>query len=194
MGQFTAMDRDSRIVLSMALRFLEVRSAAKMGRAITWRLTSTLLAWLVSTLAAILVTVIAAFAAAEDTPTDTIPSTKAATANDPTVYEPGELYLARCRVYVFVGKTGFGHEHGVEGQIKQGMIRLDNPHNCGQLVFDMSTFAADTSAAREYVRLVGTEDASSQQQVTDTNGTVEAVSCYHSMVKLRCRTIAVMSP
>lgn len=84
----------------------------------------------------------------------------------PTNYEPGDLFLPGSRVYVMVEKTGFGHQHGVVGQIKQGRIRLDLPQDSGQLVFDLSTFAADLEMARKYVGLAGTEDPSSQQQVT----------------------------
>jgi hypothetical protein len=84
----------------------------------------------------------------------------------PTNYEPGDLYLPGSRVYVLVDKTGFGHQHGVIGQIKQGRIRLDVPQDSGQLVLDLATFAADPDLARQYVGLTGTEDASSQQQVT----------------------------
>ena len=84
----------------------------------------------------------------------------------PTDFEPGDLYLAGSRVYVLVDKTGLGHQHGVMGQIKQGRIRLDMPQDSGQLVFDLATFAADPAVARQYVGLSGTEDPSSQQQVT----------------------------
>jgi polyisoprenoid-binding protein YceI len=87
-------------------------------------------------------------------------------ARSATVYEPGDVYLPGSRVYVFVGKTGFGHEHAVIGQLKQGRLRLDVPRDSGQLVFDMATFVADADAARQYVGLPGTTDASTQQQVT----------------------------
>jgi hypothetical protein len=89
-----------------------------------------------------------------------------ALAAGPTNYEPGDVFLAGSRVYVRVEKTGFGHQHGVIGQIKQGHIQLDIPHESGQLVFELSTFAADPEIARQYVGLSGTEDPSSQQQVT----------------------------
>jgi YceI-like domain len=89
-----------------------------------------------------------------------------AVAATPGNYEPGDLYLAGSRVYVLVDKTGFGNQHGIVGQIKQGRIRLDAPQDSGQLVFDLSTFTADPDVARQYVGLSGTEDPSSQQQVT----------------------------
>lgn len=79
--------------------------------------------------------------------------------------EPGDVFLPSSRVYVSVGKTGFGHEHAVVGQLSQGRIRLDVPQNSGQLVFDMRTFVADTNAARQAIGLEGTSDASTQQQV-----------------------------
>lgn len=82
------------------------------------------------------------------------------------VYELGDVYLPGSRVYVFVGKTGLGHEHGVVGQIKQGRIRLDSARDAGQIIFDMGTFTADTLDARKYVGLQAPTDASTQQQVT----------------------------
>jgi polyisoprenoid-binding protein YceI len=82
-----------------------------------------------------------------------------------TTYETGDIYLPNSRVYVFVGKTGFGHEHGVVGQVKQGRINMDAARDAGSLDFDMASFAADTSEARKFVGLEGTTDASTQQQV-----------------------------
>lgn len=92
----------------------------------------------------------------------------AATAGAPaqTVFEPGDVHPGSSRVYVFVGKTGLGHEHAVMGMIKQGHIQLDAPQNSGQLVFDMGTFIADADTARQYIGLQGTSDASTQQEVT----------------------------
>ena len=83
-----------------------------------------------------------------------------------TVYEAGDVYLPSSRVYVFVGKTGFGHEHGVVGQIKQGRIQLDAARDAGGLVFDMTSFTAYTAEARKFVGLQTPTDASTQQQVT----------------------------
>ena len=80
-------------------------------------------------------------------------------------YQAGDVYLAGSRVYVFVGKTGFGHEHGVVGKIKQGRIDLGAVRDAGGLEFDMTTFAADTPDARKYVGLQTPTDASTQQQV-----------------------------
>lgn len=80
-------------------------------------------------------------------------------------YNPGDLYLPGSRVYVFVGKTGFGHEHGIVGQLRQGHIDMSPGKNVGILDFDMTTFTADTPEARKFVRLEGATDASTQQQV-----------------------------
>ncbi len=92
-------------------------------------------------------------------------ATSTAVAAGQTVFEPGDVHPGSSRVYVFVGKTGLGHEHAVVGQIKQGRIRLDAPQDSGQIVFDMATFAADADVARQYIGLSGTTDASTQQQV-----------------------------
>jgi polyisoprenoid-binding protein YceI len=83
----------------------------------------------------------------------------------PNSFQPGDVYLPGSRVYVFVGKTGLGHEHGVVGQLKQGQLRLGAPTNAGELVFDMTTFAADADDARKNVGLTASTDASTQQQV-----------------------------
>jgi hypothetical protein len=83
----------------------------------------------------------------------------------PTAYEIGDVYLPTSRVYVFVGKTGLGHEHGVVGKIKQGTLSLSPGHEGGTLIFDMSSFAADTPEGRNFVGLKGITDVSTQQQV-----------------------------
>ncbi|MCA9039939.1 MAG: YceI family protein [Planctomycetaceae bacterium] len=70
------------------------------------------------------------------------------------------------RVYVFVGKTGFGHEHAVLGLVKSGEIHLGNTQNAGSIVFDMSTFTADTAEARRAIGLGGSTDASTAREVT----------------------------
>jgi polyisoprenoid-binding protein YceI len=82
-----------------------------------------------------------------------------------SVFEAGDVYLPSSRVYIFVGKTGFGHEHGVVGRLKSGRVRLDVPQQSGQLVFDMRSFVADTEEARKFVGLDGTTDASTQREV-----------------------------
>ena len=82
------------------------------------------------------------------------------------VNQAGDVDVNRSRVYTFVGKTGFGHEHGVTGRLKSGSIRLGTDRDAGQLVFDLTSFSADTSEARRYVGLEGETDASTQEQVT----------------------------
>ncbi|MBL8814130.1 MAG: YceI family protein [Planctomycetaceae bacterium] len=79
--------------------------------------------------------------------------------------EPTQVSVAQSRVYTFVGKTGFGHDHGVEGKLKSGNLRLGATEDAGELVFDMTSFDADTDAARRYVGLNGSTDASTRQQV-----------------------------
>ena len=56
--------------------------------------------------------------------------------------------LKTSRVYILVDKLRLGHPHGVEGNLKSGKLKLDAKSDAGQLVFDMSTFAADTDSAR----------------------------------------------
>jgi hypothetical protein len=84
-----------------------------------------------------------------------------------TTYEPGDVYLPMSRVYMHVDKTGLGHEHGVVGQIKQGRINLGSSTDPGSLVFDMTSFTADTPESRKFVGLDGTTDESTQKQVND---------------------------
>lgn len=80
-------------------------------------------------------------------------------------YTPGQVNLESSRVFTFVGKTGFGHDHGVVGLIKQGTVQLGAEQKGGQLVFDMASFRADTDEARKYVGLSGTTDDSTKQKV-----------------------------
>lgn len=75
--------------------------------------------------------------------------------------------LEDSRVYVFVGKTGLGHDHGVEGRLRSGWLTPGASADAGELVFDMQSFDADTAAARRYVGLPGTTDASTRRQVND---------------------------
>jgi polyisoprenoid-binding protein YceI len=78
----------------------------------------------------------------------------------------GDVDLDHSRVYAFVGKTGFGHEHGIVGRLKSGSIRLGASQKAGQLEFDLTSFVADTPEARRYVGLKGETDPSTQEQVT----------------------------
>ncbi len=80
----------------------------------------------------------------------------------------GDVEIANSRVYVFVGKTGLGHEHGAIGKLKTGTLHLSSPepqHSLGTLVFDMASFDADGDVARKYVGLEGSTDASTRSQV-----------------------------
>jgi polyisoprenoid-binding protein YceI len=80
--------------------------------------------------------------------------------------EPGQIDTQQSRVYVHVYKTGFGHEHGVEGQLKSGSLSLRAAQNAGEIIFDMPSFSADTDAARRVVGLEGTTDANTRTEVT----------------------------
>lgn len=85
----------------------------------------------------------------------------------PHAIGPGVIDTARSRVYARVHKTGFGHEHGVEGRLLQGELHLDEAQS-GSMSFDMASFQADTSDARRYVGLSGEQDAATQADVTRT--------------------------
>lgn len=78
---------------------------------------------------------------------------------------PGEFDVARSRVYVFVGKSGLGHEHGVEGRVKSGKIAIPAVQSAGEIQFDIASFTADTAAARSYVGLSGSVSESTAQAV-----------------------------
>jgi polyisoprenoid-binding protein YceI len=78
---------------------------------------------------------------------------------------PGDVDLTTSRVYVFVGKTGLGHNHAVSGLLQAGRVSLGAADQAGTLVFDMRSFAADTAEARKALGLPGETDASTQQQV-----------------------------
>lgn len=82
------------------------------------------------------------------------------------IVRPGDVNLQVSRVYVFVDKTGFGHQHAVEGRIASGRLRLGASESAGMLVFDMTSFNADTEAARRYIGLKGSTDASTRSKVT----------------------------
>ncbi len=82
----------------------------------------------------------------------------------------GDLELATSRVYVRVGKVGLGHEHGASCRLKSGSLHLSQPDasgSYGKLVFDMSSFEADSDAARKYVGLEGTTDETTRKQVNE---------------------------
>src|SRR5262245_29109995 len=56
----------------------------------------------------------------------------------------GNVDTKASRVYVLVGKEGIGHEHGVEGQLKEGTVQLGKDSEAGQIVFDLASFESDT--------------------------------------------------
>jgi polyisoprenoid-binding protein YceI len=78
---------------------------------------------------------------------------------------PGDVDLTASRVYVFVGKTGLGHNHAVAGLLQAGRVVLGAADQAGMLVFDMRSFTADTVEARKALGLPGETDASTQKQV-----------------------------
>lgn len=80
---------------------------------------------------------------------------------------PGEIDVEKSRVYVFVGKKGLGHEHGVEGRITSGTIRLNVAQKAGEIEFDMTSFLADTDEARKFVGLQGSTAESTRKKVTE---------------------------
>ena len=79
--------------------------------------------------------------------------------------QPGQIDLKRSAIYVYVDKTGLGHEHGIEGKIKSGAVQLGSKSNAGSIEFDMHSFRADTDRARKYVGLDGSTSESTRQQV-----------------------------
>ncbi len=78
---------------------------------------------------------------------------------------PGDVDLVASRVYVFVGKTGLGHNHAVSGLLQAGRVAVGAADQAGMLVFDMRSFTADTVEARKALGLPGETDASTQKQV-----------------------------
>lgn len=75
--------------------------------------------------------------------------------------------LKTSRVYILVDKVRLGHAHGVEGNLKNGKLKLDAKSDAGQIVFDMATFAADTDKARKHVGLEGETDSETQEKVNE---------------------------
>jgi polyisoprenoid-binding protein YceI len=68
------------------------------------------------------------------------------------------------RVYVKVGTaTALGHVHGIEGNLSSGKILFGG---AGELVFDLTSFTADTPQARQYVGLPVQFSQSDAQKVT----------------------------
>jgi polyisoprenoid-binding protein YceI len=78
---------------------------------------------------------------------------------------PGQIDIRASRVFILVGKTGLGHQHGIEGRIKDGSLALGATAGAGRIVFDITTFQADTPEARQFVGLEGVTDTATQRQV-----------------------------
>lgn len=81
--------------------------------------------------------------------------------------DPGDVDLAGSRVYVFVGKTGLGHDHAVTGGLQAGRLRLGAAEQAGMLVFNMRSFQADATEARKLLGLAGETDADTRRQVDE---------------------------
>ncbi len=94
-----------------------------------------------------------------------------ATASQTGTVESGQLELTHSQVYIHVGKARIGHEHAVIGKLKSGTLRLaaaDNPQiEPGTLVFDLTSFDADTDAARQYIGLKDPIDDATRKQVNE---------------------------
>ena len=90
---------------------------------------------------------------------------QAAGSSAPRPPQSGDIHPQASSVYIHVGKTGLGHEHAVIGKLKYGQLQLNRPGGTGVLVFDMTSFKADTDEARKYLGFEGTSDASTQEQV-----------------------------
>lgn len=86
----------------------------------------------------------------------------AATAQQPTATY--QVDTTASRVFIKVGSAGrLGHDHGVVGNLASGTIR---PGGGGELVFDTTSFTADTPEARAQVGLDPKANASDAQKVT----------------------------
>lgn len=68
------------------------------------------------------------------------------------------------RVYARVDAVRIGHNHGIEGKLKESQVNLGG---AGELIIDMMTFSADTPVARSAVGLDGTVSGSDRKQTTE---------------------------
>ena len=80
---------------------------------------------------------------------------------------PGDIELSASRVFIFVDKTGLGHQHAVEGQLAASQLKLGADKGAGRLVFNMTSFDADTRRARQYLGLQGDTDEGTRKQVNN---------------------------
>jgi hypothetical protein len=78
---------------------------------------------------------------------------------------PGDINVRASRVYIFVDKTGFGHQHAIAGRVREGNLRIAG-RSAGRIVFDLRSFIADPAEARRYIGLKGEMDAKTRQEVT----------------------------
>ena len=87
-------------------------------------------------LAACLVVLLATIAAIDSS----FPRSGSAAADDetPRQLSPGDIDTELSRVYVFVGKKRLGHEHGMEGLVREGEIHVGSSDHPGEIVFDMT--------------------------------------------------------
>ena len=95
-------------------------------------------------------------------------------AADTPTFQPSDIQTEVSRVYVFVEKSGLGHQHGVEAKLSASTLVLGATVNAGKLVFDMTSFNADTPRARKYVGLSGTTDDDTRSAV-NSNMKSEAI-------------------
>lgn len=87
------------------------------------------------------------------------------TPTPPAPPRPGGVQREASRIFVFVDKSGFGHQHGVEARLLESELVLGAHEKAGRLVFDMNSFDADTDRARAYVGLAGSTDAGTRGAV-----------------------------
>ncbi|MBX9653715.1 YceI family protein, partial [bacterium] len=69
--------------------------------------------------------------------------------------------LEKSRVFIRVDSVGVGHQHGIEGKLKESELDLSGH---GRLVFDMTSFTADTERARSHVGVKGKISDSDKKQ------------------------------
>ncbi len=86
----------------------------------------------------------------------------------PVATAPAQVNQQVSRVFVFVDKKGIGHQHGIEGALSAGSLRLNQASDAGKLVFDMTSFDADTPRARAHFQLEGKTDDSTGARLTQT--------------------------
>ena len=87
-----------------------------------------------------------------------------------TKVSSGDLELTHSLVYIRVDKkNALGHVHAVMGKLKSGQLRLraaeDPKIEPGTLVFDMTSFDADSKKARDYLGMEDPIDDNTRKQV-----------------------------